>query len=124
MAATRAEVNLDSAGAARNRAGMTEQRVKPADCATMAQVRHGVDRLDEEIVALLAERFRYMDAAARIKPDREAVRDEWRKADVIAKVRASGEECGAPADRIAALYDALIESSIAYEFDRYDESRT
>jgi isochorismate pyruvate lyase len=34
----------------------------------MMEVRHGVDRLDEEIVALLAERFRYMGAAARIKP--------------------------------------------------------
>ena len=77
----------------------------------MAEVRHGVDRLDEEIAALLAERFRYM----------EAVRDEWRKADVIAKVRAAAAREGGPADRIALLYDALIENSIAYEFDRYDE---
>ena len=52
----------------------------------MAEVRHGVDRLDEEIVALLGERFRYMDAAARIKPEREAVRDEGRKAQVLANV--------------------------------------
>mgnify|MGYP003577842990 CR=1 FL=1 len=100
---------------------MTEYRVKPADCTTMAEVRHGVDRLDEEIAALLAERFRYMEAAAPIKPDREAVRDEWRKADVIAKVRAAAAREGGPADRIALLYDALIENSIAYEFDRYDE---
>ena len=100
---------------------MTEDRVKPADCTTMAEVRHGVDRLDEEIAALLPERFRYMEAAARIKPDRDAVRDEWRKADVIAKVRAAAAREGGPADRIALLYDALIENSIAYEFDRYDE---
>lgn len=100
---------------------MTEERVKPASCATMAEVRHGVDSLDREIAALLAERFRYMEAAARIKPDREAVRDEWRKADVIAKVRAAAAREGGPADRIALLYDALIENSIAYEFERYDE---
>ena len=102
---------------------MASDRVKPADCSTMAEVRHGVDRLDEQIVALLGERFRYMDAAARIKPDREAVRDEWRKNDVISKVRASADRVGAPAERIARLYDALVESSIAYEFDRYDETR-
>ena len=100
---------------------MTE-RAKPADCRTMAEVRHGVDRLDEQIVALLAERFRYMEAAARIKPGREAVRDEARKADVLAKVRAASEKEGAPAARIALLYDALIESSISYEFDCYDGS--
>ena len=97
--------------------------MKPADCRTMAEVRHGVDRVDEQIVALLAERFRYMDAAARIKPDREAVRDERRKAEVIAKARATAEREDAPAERVALLYDALIESSIAYEFDRYDATR-
>ena len=101
---------------------MTE-RVRPAECRTMAEVRQGVDRLDEQIVALLAERFRYMEAAARIKPDREAVRDEARKTDVMAKVRASAEREGAPPQRVAALYDALVESSISYEFDRYDATR-
>jgi len=102
---------------------MSNARVKPAECATMAEVRHGVDRLDEEMVALLAERFRYMEAAARIKPGRGAVRDEARKADVIAKVRASADRENAPADRVALLYDGLVESSIAYEFERYDATR-
>jgi isochorismate pyruvate lyase len=102
---------------------MTSDRVTPAECRTMAEVRHGVDRLDEAMVALLAERFRYMEAAARIKPGREQVRDEWRKADVLAKVRAAAAASGAPVERIAALYDALVESSIAYEFDRFDATR-
>jgi len=74
-------------------------------------------------VTLLAERFRYMDAAARIKPDREAVRDEWRKADVLEKVRAAAAGAGAPVDRIADLYERLVEASIAYEFERFDQTR-
>src|SRR3546814_20774833 len=81
----------------------------------MAEVRRGVDRLDEGIAALLAERFRYMEAAARIKPDREAVRDEWRKADDIAKVSSAAAREGGPAARIALLYDALIEHSRSEE---------
>lgn len=89
----------------------------------MAEVRHGVDRLDEEIVALLAERFRYMEAAARIKPERSAVRDEARKTDVLAKVRSAAGQARAPADRVAALYDVLVEASIAYEFERFDATR-
>jgi isochorismate pyruvate lyase len=103
---------------------MTKSRVAPAECRNMEEVRYGVDRLDEQIVALLAERFRYMDAAARIKPDRAAVRDEWRKADVISKVRAAAEQEGAPVDRVALLYEALVEASIAYEFGRYDALRS
>jgi isochorismate pyruvate lyase len=102
---------------------MPEARVKPADCLTMPEVRDGVDRLDEQIVALLAERFRYMEAAARIKPGREAVRDERRKADVLAKVAAAAAKEGAPPERLALLYDALVEASISYEFERYDALR-
>jgi isochorismate pyruvate lyase len=89
----------------------------------MAEVRHGVDRLDEEIVALLAERFRYMEAAARIKPTRAAVRDEARKAQVIGDVRRLAAAAGMQPDVIAKLYDALVEASISYEFDRFDAGR-
>ena len=101
-----------------------EERVRPADCRTMEEVRRGVDALDAEIVALLGERFRYMDAAARIKPDREAVRDEERKADVLAKVAARAEKEGVPPATVADLYERLIEDSIAYEFERFDAARS
>jgi isochorismate pyruvate lyase len=102
---------------------MSDERVKPADCRTMAEVRFGVDRLDEEIVALIGERFGYMDAAARIKPDREAVRDEGRKAQVLGNVVRLAEAAGAPPAAVAEVYEKLIEASIAYEFDRFDGLR-
>ena len=121
MAAALRKVNLDSRLAAAKEAAM--ERVEPARCRDMAEVRRGVDRLDEEIVALLGERFRYMAAAARIKPDREAVRDEARKADVLAKVALHAAAAGVPAEVVADLYERLVEASIAYEFDRFDEMR-
>jgi isochorismate pyruvate lyase len=102
---------------------MSEERVKPPDCRTMKEVRFGVDRIDEKIVALLAERFRYMDAAARIKPSRDQVRDEWRKADVIAKVRAAAAAESVPTEAATELYERLVEASIAYELDQYDRTR-
>ena len=98
-------------------------RIPPESCQTMAQVRHGVDRLDEAIVRLIGERFRYMDAAARIKPDRGAVRDEGRKAQVLANVARLAGENDVPQDAAAELYERLVEASIAYEFDRFDETR-
>ena len=94
--------------------------IEPEQCRTMAEVRAGVDRLDDEIVALLARRFRFMDAAARIKLNRGEVRDEARKAEVIDRVRGRAREAGVPAELIARLYDMLIEGSIAYEFERFD----
>lgn len=92
----------------------------PADCRSMNEVRAGVDALDREIVALIARRFEYMRAAAHIKPSRESVRDEARKAAVIAAARAEAERLGAPAGRIGALWDALVESSIAFELEEWD----
>lgn len=101
---------------------MTEIR-DPADCTTMTEVRTGVDDVDRQLIALLRRRFDYMDAAARIKPDRSAVRDEWRKADVLAKVDAAAAGLGVDRLLMARLYEDLIETSIAHEMDVFDRTR-
>ena len=92
----------------------------PQDCATMRDVRAGVDAVDTALIALLAKRFAYMRAAARIKPSRDAVRDEGRKAQVIANARAQAAAAGVPEDAAAALWELLVESSIAYELNAFD----
>jgi len=102
---------------------MKSDTVSPAECRTMAEVRAGVDRLDRQLVELLAARFGYMDAAARIKPDRGAVRDEARKAQVIANVAGHARELGVPVGVVTDLWERLVEGSIAYEFDRFDAMR-
>lgn len=98
---------------------MTEIR-DPDGCTTMAEVRAGVDALDRDLVALFARRFGYMRAAARIKPEREMVRDDARKAQVIANAVAEAERLALPAAAIAGMWDMLVEASIAYELDRFD----
>lgn len=89
----------------------------------MTEVRAGVDSLDERIVTLLATRFRFMHAAARIKQARDEVRDERRKAAVLDHVRSTAEALSAPATIIGGLYDQLIEASIRYELEHFDELR-
>jgi len=95
----------------------------PQDCQTMPEVRAGVDALDRELVALLAKRFGYMRAAARIKPTRDAVRDEARKASVIAAAAAEAEALGIPAGVVEDIWERLVEGSIAYEFGEWDRIR-
>ncbi|WP_164155481.1 chorismate mutase [Sandarakinorhabdus rubra] len=89
----------------------------------MAEVRAGVDALDRELVALLARRFGYMDAAARIKPARSQVRDEARKAEVIANASAAATAAGLPAGLAEALWETLVEASIAHELGVWDALR-
>lgn len=98
--------------------------IPPEHCQTMADVRAGVDELDQQIVDLLATRFGFMTAAARIKADRGAVRDEGRKAQVIANAKAAAERAGIPSDVVGDIWERLVEGSIAYEFVRWDEHRT
>lgn len=94
--------------------------IEADDCRTMAEVRVGVDALDEQIVTLLGARMRFMDAAARIKPRREDVRDEVRKAAVIANACATAERVGFPVVLASELYELLVEGSIAHELEQFD----
>ena len=86
----------------------------------MIEVRAGVDDVDQKLMALLALRFGYMAAAARIKIDRDMVRDEDRKAQVIANARKHAGMLGVPEPLVATLWAMLVENSISYEMDLFD----
>jgi isochorismate pyruvate lyase len=93
----------------------------PEKCHDMTAVRAGVDAVDADLIDLLALRFGYMDAAARIKHDRNAVRDQARKHTVIENAVANAKKQGIPAEAIAEIWEQLVEASIAYELGRWDE---
>lgn len=90
------------------------------NCQTMFDVRNDVDQLDKIIVELLAKRQSYMDAAARIKANRNLVRDEARIEDVVNKVKATAELHGLNNSIIEPVYRLLIEKCIEYEFLSFD----
>ena len=96
---------------------------RPEQCETMTEVRVGVDQVDRELVALLVRRFGYMDAAARIKTDRDTVRDEARKAEVLGNVAREAEAVGLEPERLRAVWNELVEQSIAYEAIQWDRIR-
>lgn len=60
-------------------------------CANLADVRANIDRLDDEIVRLIAERAMYVKDAARFKRDAFQVSAPARQAQVFDKARALAE---------------------------------
>ena len=96
---------------------------RPEQCETMTEVRVGVDQVDRELVALLVRRFGYMDAAARIKTHRGTVRDEARKTEVLGNVAREAEAAGLEPERLRAVWNELVEQSIAYEAVQWDRLR-
>ena len=100
-----------------------DARTAPETCETMIQVRQGVDALDRALVTLLAERQRYMDAAARIKPSRDVVHDDARIEDVVSKVLASAGPAGLSPDIAEPVWRLLIDRCIAHELATWDRTR-
>lgn len=119
LAGFAAKASLDT-GVLCGQGGRMTDFLLPDDCQTMRDVRAGVDATDRELMALIDRRFGYMRAAARIKTDRATVRDEARKAEVIANAVADAAARGLPADELAAMWDRLVEASIAYELSEWD----
>lgn len=95
----------------------------PPDCRDMRDVRAGVDEIDRLLVALIARRQGYMDAAARIKPSRQSVRDEARINQVLANVRAEADRQGLSWSIAEPVWRQLMERCIAYEFTVWDQLR-
>ncbi len=88
----------------------------------MPELRLEIDRLDRDLVALLAERQRYIERAAQIKQSRNAVHDQARIEDVVAKVLVAAREKGLSADIAEPVWRMLIDRSIAHEFAAFDRA--
>lgn len=82
----------------------------PDSCESLAQVREQIDRIDAQIVQLLAERGGYVLAAARFKANPAEVRAPQRVEQVIARVRTLAEQQGAMPDVVERVYREMIEA--------------
>ncbi len=90
----------------------------PSDCASMDDVRAEIDRIDEELVDLLAERFGYVDRAWQLKDNPEQATVPWRIQQVVDKVRGHAEKRGLPARLVEALWRQMIGWFIQYEEEK------
>ena len=82
----------------------------------MADIRAGIDQIDDDLVRLFAERAKYIDRAAEIKAEIDLpARITPRVEEVVTNVRAPAETYGLPPDLVEKLWRRLIDWSIARE---------
>jgi isochorismate pyruvate lyase len=93
---------------------------RPAkDCSDLGQVRVEIDRVDNALVDLIAERFSYVERAWQIKLElRQEANVPWRNQQVIDKVRGRAKEKGVPPDLCEALWRQMIGWFIQYEEEK------
>ena len=77
-------------------------------CKSLEEVRAKIDKIDNEIIKLIAERGIYVVQASNFKKDEEGVKDAARVEKVIQKVREKAEMYGANQDMVEALYREMI----------------
>lgn len=89
---------------------------RPEDCKTMADLRAAIDRLDQDLIDLLARRACYIDRAAELKPaEAMPARIDSRVEQVVENVRAAAEARDLDPDLAETLWRPLIDWSIRRE---------
>ncbi|MBV9076723.1 MAG: chorismate mutase [Methylobacteriaceae bacterium] len=86
-----------------------------ACCRTLGEVRDNIDRLDREIVRLMAERGKYVHEAARFKKNPAQVEAPERAEAVVRKAGALAKENGLSPVVAEASYRAMVGAFISYE---------
>lgn len=84
---------------------------------SLADIRNEIDRLDRQIIDLIAERQNWVVEAGKLKKDENAVRAPDRVEQVIDGVRRLAVEVGASPEVVERTYRALIAGFIEFELD-------
>ncbi len=88
-------------------------------CSSLEEVRENIDRIDNEIINLIAQRRKYVVQASSFKKDEQGVKDSSRVEKVISKVREKADMYGANADMIETLYREMISRFIDMEMSEF-----
>jgi isochorismate pyruvate lyase len=91
---------------------------KAEDCENMDDVRVEIDRIDDALIDLVAERFSYVDRAWQLKTNPAEATVHWRIRQVIDKVEARAKERGLPPELAVALWRQMIGWFIQYEEEK------
>jgi isochorismate pyruvate lyase len=87
----------------------------PQECSTKEEVRAEIDRVDQALLSLLAERHRYVTRMAEIKTDPHEALDPVRIETVIGRQRRRAEKLGLDEDQAELIWRTLINWNVNYE---------
>ncbi|NGP17591.1 chorismate mutase [Devosia aurantiaca] len=87
----------------------------PAHCQSKEDVRAEIDRIDQALLTLFAERHAYVTRMAEIKTDPHEAHDPVRIEAVIKKVRERSLDLDLDEDQAELIWRTLIDWNINYE---------
>lgn len=90
-------------------------------CESLEEVRENIDRIDRNIVKLIAERSTYVAQAANFKKNSHEVKAPQRVEKVINKVRNLASENHVNPDIVEKIYREMINSFINFELYEHEK---
>ena len=95
----------------------------PEECEDIEEVREAIDALDREVLSLLGQRARYVEAAARFKTDPDSVRAPERQKAMLTLRRQWAEKESLDPDFVESLYNDIVSHFVAREMNRLKARR-
>ncbi|MEM8544380.1 MAG: isochorismate lyase [Cyanobacteria bacterium P01_H01_bin.119] len=87
---------------------MTDAPKPPENCASLQEIRTEIDRIDQQVIQLLGDRFQYVKAAAQFKNDETSVRAPERFAAMLVHRRQWAEAAELNPEVVESLYRDLV----------------
>jgi isochorismate pyruvate lyase len=88
-------------------------------CKNLIEVRENIDRIDNQIVKLVAERSIYVAQAASFKKDMDEVKAPQRVEKIISKVRNLASKNNLNPNIIEKIYREMINCFISFEVEQH-----
>ena len=82
--------------------------MQPKDCANIQDIRTEIDKLDRQIIALIGQRFKYVQAAAKFKTSETSVKAPERFKSMLKQRRIWAEQENLNPDVIENIYRDLV----------------
>ena len=82
---------------------------KPEDCASIVEIREGIDIIDKQLIELIGKRFLYVKEIVKFKSNQEEVEAKKRYDEVIRVRRQWATQENISPDVIEAIYNTLIQ---------------
>jgi len=91
------------------------------ECNSIDEVRNNINKIDEQIVKLIALRGEFVKQAAKFKKDSDDVKAPKRVEEVINKVKDLAKSAGANEEVVENIYRAMIDSFIKAEMKEFEK---
>jgi len=94
------------------------------NCTSLEEVRGEIDKVDEEILHLIAKRKEYVKQAAKFKHSIAEVKAEDRVAYVVDRVRHLALTLGVSPNMVTDIYKQMIEEMVESEIAEFENAKS